>query len=88
MLLEFSINNAEERRYFGDPGSGLIDHIQKITVAAMQIADMKVCHSRKLHHLCRIQFWRSDHVEGISQKLKGTRIAGGGLAKRDSGSRL
>ena len=27
---------------FPDPGSGLIDHIQKITVAAMQIADMKV----------------------------------------------
>ena len=27
-------------------GSGLIDHIQKITVAAMQIADMKVCAHR------------------------------------------
>ena len=29
-----------------DLGSGLIDHIQKITVAAMQIADMKVCAHR------------------------------------------
>ena len=27
-------------------GSGLIDHIQKMTVAAMQIADMKVCAHR------------------------------------------
>ena len=27
-------------------GSGLIDQIQKITVAAMQIADMKVCAHR------------------------------------------
>jgi hypothetical protein len=30
----------------GELGSGLIDHIQKITVAAMQIADMKVCAHR------------------------------------------
>ena len=30
----------------GALGSGLIDHIQKITVAAMQIADMKVCAHR------------------------------------------
>ena len=29
-----------------DLGSGLIDHIQKITVAAMQMADMKVCAHR------------------------------------------
>jgi len=27
-------------------GSGLIDHIQKITVAAMQMADMNVCAHR------------------------------------------
>jgi hypothetical protein len=27
-------------------GSGLIDHSQKMTVAAMQIADMKVCAQR------------------------------------------
>jgi hypothetical protein len=27
---------------FGDLGSGLIDHIQKMTMAAMAIADMKV----------------------------------------------
>ena len=27
---------------YGDLGSGLIDHSQKMTTAAMQIADMKV----------------------------------------------
>ena len=30
----------------GDLGSGLIDYSQKMTVAAMQIADMKVCAHR------------------------------------------
>ena len=29
-----------------DLGSGLIDHIQKMTVAAIAIADMKVCAHR------------------------------------------
>jgi hypothetical protein len=33
-------------RLFRDLGSGLIDHSQEITVAAMQIADMKVCAHR------------------------------------------
>ena len=31
---------------FYNLGSGLIDHIQKITVAAMQMADMNVCAHR------------------------------------------
>ncbi len=30
----------------GELGSGLIDHSQKMTAAAMQIADMKVCAHR------------------------------------------
>jgi phage baseplate assembly protein gpV len=30
----------------GDLGSGLIDQSQKMTVAAMQMADMKVCAQR------------------------------------------
>jgi hypothetical protein len=30
----------------GDVGSGLIDHIQKMTMAAIAMADMKVCAQR------------------------------------------
>ena len=38
---------GEDNYFTENPlGSGLIDHIQKITVAAMQIADMKVCAHR------------------------------------------
>jgi hypothetical protein len=43
------LDNVTFARYAGAPldlGSGLINHSQKMTVAAMQMADMKVCAHR------------------------------------------
>ena len=44
-LIKTRNHRPATKHCFGDLhlGSGLIDHIQKLTVAAMQIADMKVC---------------------------------------------
>ncbi len=41
-----STDGTPTQRYKDYLGSGLIDHSQKLTVAAMQMADMKVCAHR------------------------------------------
>ena len=42
-----AIDHSSMPPFFRDAlGSGLIDHSQKMTVAAMQMADMKVCAQR------------------------------------------
>ena len=40
------LTDRQVERLLANLGSGLIDHNQKMTVAAMQMADMKVCAHR------------------------------------------